>query len=198
MRTLLLAGAASAFLTGAALAETSVEAIGPENEPLLPPVLALTQPSIANTGKPGARTSVGTPLRLDLGSGFKTEVEGSTLTAIDQRLGNLPTGGGISGTGLMFNGLYELTDGAWHLRPYVGAGLGMVDANARILLQTSNDWVTAYQLHGGVTLGFTQKLVGSLEYRWTAGSKPAFMLAGIPAKVDINQHGFFFGMNYKY
>jgi hypothetical protein len=30
------------------------------------------------------------------------------------------------------------------------------------------------------------------------GSKPHFSLAGIPAKLEVNRHGFVVGMNYKY
>jgi opacity protein-like surface antigen len=137
-------------------------------------------------------------LGYDLGSGFKTEIEGITARARKEPFGNLPTGGDIAGTRVMLNGLYEFSDGAWRLKPYVGAGLGLVDANARILGATQNDWVSAYQLHGGVSLGFSQKLMGNVEYRWTMGSKPRFMLAGIPTKVEIDRHGFVIGVNYKY
>ena len=198
MRAWLLAGAASAFLTGNALADTSVAA--PENVPLLPPVLSLSLPSVTNTEKPDSKPLVGVPLKLDLGKGFGTEVESSTLIETGQRFGNLPTTGGVSATSVMFNALYEIRDGAWHFKPYVGAGFGAVDANARALGQTNNDWVSAYQLHGGVSLGFSQKIVGSLEYRWTEGSKPDFAIAGSPLrpKLELSQHTFFLGVNYKY
>jgi opacity protein-like surface antigen len=98
----------------------------------------------------------------------------------------------------MLNGLYEINNGSWHLKPYIGGGLGFIDANPHVLGQTNSQWVTAYQLHGGVQLGFTEKLFGSLEYRWTAGSKPGFYVAGIPTKLNINQHGFTIGFDYKY
>ena len=50
---------------------------------------------------------------------------------------------------------------------------------------------------GGVSLGLTQKLLGSLEYRWTMGSKPHFSLGGIPTKLEVDRHGFVLGVNYK-
>ena len=56
----------------------------------------------------------------------------------------------------------------------------------------------AYQFQGGLNLGFTQKLMGSLQYQWTMGSKPRFSLAGIPTKLEVNRHGFVVGVNYKY
>jgi opacity protein-like surface antigen len=199
MRTWLLAGAASVFLTGSALAETSVSR-GPDNVPLLPPVLSLAQPSVTNAEKPDMKSLVGVPLKLDFGKGFGTEVEGATLTTSNQRLGNLPTSGGVSATSVMFNALYEIRDGAWHLKPFIGGGFGMVDTNSRVLGVTNNDWATAYQLHGGLSLGFSQKIVGNLEYRWTEGSKPDFGIAGSPVrpKFSINSHSVFIGVNYKY
>jgi hypothetical protein len=42
-----------------------------------------------------------------------------------------------------------------------------------------------------------KKLFGSIEYRWTSGSKPGLFVAGIPAKLDVNQHGFSIGFDYK-
>jgi opacity protein-like surface antigen len=74
----------------------------------------------------------------------------------------------------------------------------MIDVNEHILGVTRDVWATAYQLRGGVALGFTQKLVGSLEYRWTDGSKPSFSLAGIPTKLEVDRHSFVVGFNYKY
>jgi opacity protein-like surface antigen len=192
MRKWLSTGVLLACIAGQAHAETSYVP-----GPLLPPVLSLNQPdlTVANAVTPVSGAPV---LGYDLGGGFKTQIEGITALARKQPFGNLPAGGDIAGSSIMLNGLYELSDGAWHLKPYVGAGLGLVDANARILGATQNDWVSAYQLHGGVSLGFTQKLMGNVEYRWTMGSKPRFMLAGIPTKVEIDRHGFVIGFNYKY
>jgi opacity protein-like surface antigen len=74
----------------------------------------------------------------------------------------------------------------------------IIDVDEQILGVTRGDWDAAYQLRGGVALGFTQKLVGSLEYRWTDGSKPSFSLAGIPTKLEVDRHSFVVGVNYKY
>ena len=74
----------------------------------------------------------------------------------------------------------------------------MIGLNQRILGISGSDWVSAYQLRGGVTLGFNQKLLGSLGYQWSMGSKPHLSLAGIPTKVEIDRHGFVLGINYKY
>jgi opacity protein-like surface antigen len=84
------------------------------------------------------------------------------------------------------------------MKPYVGAGFGMIDVNQHVLGASGNNWSTAYQVRGGVSLGLTQKLLGSLEYRWTMGSKPHFSLGGIPTKLEVDRHGFVLGVNYKY
>jgi len=107
-------------------------------------------------------------------------------------------GAGLSTTTVMLNGLYEFSGDGWHMKPYVGAGFGMIDVNERVLGANGTDWTTAYQVRGGVTMGLTQKLLGSFEYRWTMGSKPHFSLAGIPTKLEVDRHGFVLGFNYKY
>ena len=199
MRRWWLFGAALSFLAGTASAETSGSYVNADNALLPPPAVALVQPDIIQTASLEPRNSFGTVYGHDLGNGFKTEIQGVTARAADEHLANLPVGGsGIVATSVMLNGMYEFSDGAWRMSPYVGAGFGVVDSNARVLGATSNDWVSAYQLQGGINLGFTQKLAGSLEYRWTMGSRPHFSLAGIPAKLEVNRHGFVVGMNYKY
>ena len=60
------------------------------------------------------------------------------------------------------------------------------------------DQATAYQLRGGVTVGVTQKLFGGFEYRWTNGSRPYSSLTGVPAKLEVNNHGFLAGVNYHF
>jgi opacity protein-like surface antigen len=199
MRGWWLFGAALSFLVGTASAQTSGGSyVNADNPVLLPPAVTLAQPDITQVASLESR-SFGTAYGYDLGNGFKTEIQGVTARAGSEHLANLPAGGsGIAATSVMLKGMYELSDGAWRMSPYVGAGLAMLDANARILGATNNDWVSAYQLQGGVNLGFTQKLAGSLEYRWTMGSKPHFSLAGIPAKLEVNRHGVVLGMNYKY
>src|ERR1700680_2416815 len=116
--TWLLAGVASTFLTGNALAETSVVLFGSDNIPLLSPVLSLTQPSVTNVDKPDIQTLVAVPLKFDLGRGFQTQVEGSAVTGTGPRLGNLPTGA-VSATSVMFNALYDVQGGSWRFKPFV-------------------------------------------------------------------------------
>ena len=103
-----------------------------------------------------------------------------------------------AGAPVTLNGLYEFSDGAWRMKPYFGAGFGPTDTNGRLLGIGDSDRLAAYQLRGGIALGFTQKLIGSLEYRWSMGSKPNFLLAGVPTKVELDRHGFVVGFNYKY
>jgi len=156
-------------------------------------LLFLSGSALAQTAGSGV-TSNRAVLDYDLGHGIRTELEGLTPRAGAARLAS----GGLTASSLMLNGLYEFSDGAWHMKPYVGAGFGMIDVNARIQGLNGNDWATAYQFRGGISLGFTQKLFGNVEYRWTMGSKPRFSLGGIPTKLEIDRHGFTVGVNYKY
>ncbi len=62
--------------------------------------------------------------------------------------------------------------------------------------------------HGTVTpaeMGFIQPniwptggLLGGLEYRWTNGSKPYLSLAGIPAKLELDNRRVLLGVNYHF
>ncbi len=198
MWRMVLNGAALAFVTGSAFAEAD----GPNAavggglnflDPLPSQASALFQPAPIGNGK-----SYGAVYGFDLGNGFKTEVEGvgSLSEPADPRL--LPLTGNLNTSRVALKGLYEFTNGDWHIKPYLGAGFGFTDLNARMLGIAGSDWTADYQLHGGVSLGFTQKLIGSLEYRWTMGSKPNFALAGIPTKLEIDRHRLVLGFNYKY
>jgi opacity protein-like surface antigen len=198
MRRWWLFGATLSFLAGTASAQTNGSSYVNADPVLLPPAVTLAHPDSPQIASLESR-AFGATYGYDLGSGFKTELQGLTARAVSEHSSNLPMGSGdISGTSIMLKGVYQFSDGAWHVSPYIGAGLGMMDANARILGATSDDWISSYQVQGGINLGFTQKLVGSLEYRWTMGSRPHFSLAGIPAKLEVNRHGFVLGMNYKY
>lgn len=196
MRSLLLSPVCFVIMISGAAAETSIVNYSQGSDTvLLPPVGAISQPALSHTG---LSDKTGGSLSLKLGR-FSTELEGSAIPAPDQhQIGNLPTGGNTAATSLMLNGLYEINNGSWHLKPFVGGGFGYVDGNSQVLGQTQTDWQKAYQLHGGVQIGFSEKLFGAVEYRWTNGSKPGFFVAGIPAKLDISQHGFTVGFDYKY
>jgi opacity protein-like surface antigen len=198
MRSWVIAGIGVAFLTGNALSQSSGTYVTNEIGSFLPSTLNAAQSSISQsesrfTGKP-YRSAYG----YDFGNGFKTEIEDLSSNAASERLGGLAASGNLTTTRVTLKGMYELSDGVWRVKPYVGAGLGMIDVNEQILGVTRDDWAAAYQLRGGVSLGFTQKLVGSLEYRWTDGSKPSFSLAGIPTKLEVDRHSFVVGVNYKY
>ena len=193
-----LFGAALSFLTGTASAQSSGSYVYADNAVLLPPAVTLAQPDSSQIVSLESR-SFGTAYGYDLGNGFKTEIQGVTARAANGHLTNLPTGGSdIAATSVMLKGMYEFSGGAWHMSPYVGAGFGVVNANAGVLGATRNEWIGSYQVGGGLNLGFTQKLVGSLEYRWTMGQKPHFSLAGLPTKLEVSRHGFVIGFNYKY
>ena len=198
MRRWWLTVAVLSFLAGTASAETSGSYVDADTPVLLPPVASLAQLDVARTASLEGPSSFGTSFGYNLGNGFKTEIQGVTTRAPNEHFANLPAGGDIAATSVMLKGMYEFSDGAWRMSPYVGAGFGVANANARILGATNNEWTGTYQFQGGLNLGFTQKLMGSLEYHWTMGSKPHFSLAGIPTKLEVSRHGFVLGVNYKY
>jgi opacity protein-like surface antigen len=193
MRRWWLTGAALSFLTGAASAETSGSYVNADTQVLIPPAFTLAQPDFSQIASLESRNSFGTVYGYNLGNGFKTEIEGVTTRA-PGGFANLPAGGGIVATSVMLSGIYEFSDGDWHLSPYVGGGFGMMEANARVPLPVNNAWVGAYQVRGGFSLGLTERLIGTLEYRWTIGSTPLFSLANI----EVSRHSFVIGVHYRY
>ncbi|HXJ02919.1 MAG TPA: outer membrane beta-barrel protein [Micropepsaceae bacterium] len=187
-----------AFLSGAASAQVPGPYATTYNVSLLSSPLGVQQSAAPQTESFGFGNSHGAALGYDFGNGFKTQIESFSSNAASNRFAGLAAGGNLTTARVMLKGIYEFSDGAWHVKPYIGAGFGMTDVNQHIAGLTYNDWTTAYQVRGGVTLGFTQKLVGSLEYRWTDGSKPTFAVAGVPTKLEVDRHGFTLGINYKY
>ena len=130
------------------------------------------------------------------GGGFRAEFE-----AIEERLaipgiGMTPIGD-LKATRLMLSGLYELDRGAWRLKPYVGAGIGVIDVSQRLLGHEQTTILPDFQFKGGVKYSITQKLFGSLEWRWSHGSKPTFALAGVPTKFLLKGEGFLVGVTYR-
>ena len=192
------AAAAFALLSGSAIAQTSDNYAEAKNGLVLTSTLNTAQPSNSPVQQFEAGNSRATAYSFDLGKGFKTEIEGLSSSATSARLGGIAAGGNLTSARVMLKGMYEFRDGEWRMKPYVGAGFGVVDVNEHVFGISRNDWAGAYQLRGGVTLGFTQRLLGSLEYRWAMGSKPHFSLAGIPTKLEVDRHGFTLGINYKY
>src|SRR5438105_1183882 len=190
LRHLLLSSALISLLSGAAQAQIASLSVSEGNSVLLPPVASVTQPSLSRSEAVDVRSG---QVNLSLGSHFSTQIEGSAIGGREAT--NLPTPGGPTATSVMLNGLYEISNGSWHLKPYVGGGFGFIDTNAHVLGTTDSQYETAYQLHGGVQVGLTEKLVGSLEYRLTGGVMPPGLK---PTKLNVNSHGFSIGFKYTY
>jgi len=125
-------------------------------------------------------------------AGFRTEFE-----ALDATLDIPSAVGNLNATRLLLSGLYEFSSGGWRLKPYVGAGVGVMDVSARLLGHEQSSIGTDIQFKGGVNFNITQKLLGSFEWRWSHGSKPTFALGGIPTKFQLKRGGFLIGVNYK-
>jgi opacity protein-like surface antigen len=197
----LLAVAVFGLLSGGARAQTSDADVNPGGGIFLASALNIIS-TPAGQNSPAETLTTGSSYSasydFDLGNGFKTEIEGLSAGATATRLGGLAASGNLTGTRVTLKGMYEFRDGEWRVKSFLGAGFGMIDVNEHVLGLAQNDWAGAYQLRGGVTLGFNQKLLGSLEYQWAMGSKPHFSLAGIPTKLEVDRHGFVLGVNYKY
>jgi hypothetical protein len=127
--------------------------------------------------------------------GFRTELEAFEESLDLSGVGVTPVG--LRASRLMLSGLYEFSSGAWRMKPYVGAGFGVMDVNARLLSHEETMILGDIQFKGGVNFNFTQKLLGKLEWRWSHGSKPTFAFAGIPTKFQLKRGGFLVGVNYK-
>jgi opacity protein-like surface antigen len=192
MPRLLLACLSVVLITSEAAAETASVSVSQGDSILLPPVASISQPTLSRSEASETRSSA---INLSIGDHFSTQLEGAAISVpgVTHPLSNLPNPGEVSATSLMLNGLYEFSNGTWHLKPFVGGGFGYVDANARVLGATTNDWQRAYQLHGGVEVGLAQKLIGSVEYRFTS------VLGGLkPTKFNLNSHGVSIGFKYQY
>jgi len=125
--------------------------------------------------------------------GFRTEIETVEAGFSIPGEGMTPAGT-IKAKRLMLSGLYELSGSAWRLKPYVGAGIGVIDSTSQLLGQQENAIVPDVQFKGGVKYNITQKLLSSLEWRWSHDSEPTF---GIPTKFPLKRDGFLVGVSYK-
>jgi opacity protein-like surface antigen len=129
-------------------------------------------------------------------SGFRTEFETVEVTLTIPGEGMTPVGN-MKATRLMLSGLYEVSGGTWRMKPYVGAGVGVIDISSRLLGREETAIIPDFQFKGGVKYNITQKLLGSFEWRWSQGSKPTFAFAGVPTKFQLKRGGFLLGVNYK-
>ena len=191
-RILAIVGAVFLGTIGVACAETVVPPSETNIAIDLTPAWLL--PHSGNDGqlsKESARSS-----DRDSTGGFRTEVEAINESVAIPGQGMTPVGS-LSATRVMVSGLYELDGGAWRLKPFVGAGFGVMDLNTILLGREQTSLATDVQFKGGVNFNITQKLLGSFEWRWSHGSKPTFALGGVPTKFQLKRGGFLLGVNYK-
>jgi len=160
------------------------------------PDLNLVRLGLIQSSGVTAREALGGGIGYNFGNGFRAEIAGLTSRpAADQAY--TPALGSISSTTILLRGLYAFNgDGAFS--HYIGGEFGVMDVNRRLSGLQSNDWTASYQVRGGVKYSISQKLFGSVEYRWTDGEKPHFSVSGVSTKVEFPSHGFLVGMNYKF
>jgi opacity protein-like surface antigen len=190
-RILALVGAVFFGTIGVACAETAAPLSGTTAISLAPAWLLPHSGNDGQLSKESARSGD----RLSTG-GFRTEVEAINESVAIPGQGMTPVGS-LSATRVMVSGLYELDGGAWRLKPFVGAGFGVMDVSTILLGHEQQSLATDVQFKGGVNFNITQKLLGSFEWRWSHGSKPTFALGGVPTKFQLKRGGFLIGVNYK-
>ena len=190
-RVLSIVGALFFCTIGVANAEPIAPFSGASIVELTPPWLLGASSSDGQLSKESARAGD----RI-LNGGFRTEVEALDEAVAIPGSGMTPVGS-LRAQRVMVSGLYELDGGAWRLKPFVGAGIGVMDVSTRLLGHEQTEFATDVQFKGGLNFNITQKLLGSFEWRWSHGSKPTFALAGVPTKFQLKRGGFLIGMNYK-
>src|SRR5262249_25392168 len=132
----LLVGGAVVLLTGPAWAQVAGPYLASKGNFYIPSDIA--QAGSMQIERFGPGRTFGTAYGYDFGNGFKSEIEGLTRSESTEPRSNLPAAGGISTTSVMLNGLYEIRDGAWQIKPFVGLGFGWTDVNSRILGVNNN------------------------------------------------------------
>ena len=190
-RILALVGAVFLGTIGVANAETIAPFSGTTTITLTPAWLLPHSDNDGQLSKESARSSD----RMSTG-GFRTEFEAITEATVIPGQGITPVGN-VSATRVMVSGLYELDGGAWRLKPFVGAGFGVMDISTILLGHEEQSFATDVQFKSGLNFNITQKLLGSFEWRWSQGSKPTFALGGVPTKFQLKRGGFMLGMNWK-
>jgi opacity protein-like surface antigen len=97
---------------------------------------------------------------------------------------------------IALKGLYEFSGGTWRIAPFAGLGVGAIDFGERMRAPATNDWVSGYQFTSGISIGFTQKLIGNFGYRWSYGEKGHFGFGSVPAKVELGTNRILVGLDY--
>ena len=189
-KTLSLAAALSVVGTNLALAQSSL-AGGSRAAHAISAVFVMSD--VAQKSALGASSSYSYPI----GSSFGAELETLSSLTHGLRAADLISGQYATSSQLVLNGFYEINRGQ-RMKTYFGAGFGMMDANEKLLGNRDADWVTSYQVHSGISVGLSKKLIGGLEYRWAMGSMPHLSVAGIPAKLEVKRHGVVVGLNYHF
>ena len=190
-RVLALAGVIFFETFGAANADQVLALSGTASIGLTPAWLLPASSADGQLSKESARSG-------DVSStgGFRTEIEAIDEAVAIPGQGMTPVGS-LRAQRVMLSGLYELNGGAWRLKPFVGAGIGIMDVSTRLLGREQTEFATDIQFKSGLNFNITQKLLGSFEWRWSHGSKPTFAFAGVPTKFQLKRGGFLLGVNYK-
>jgi opacity protein-like surface antigen len=191
-RVLAFAGALISSMTGEALADPGANFLETSTTTRLTTASLLPHSSTdEQLSKESARS--GDPEEK---GGFRTELEAIEANLDIPGAGLTPVGN-VKATRLMLSGLYEFSSGGWRLKPYVGAGVGVIDFSARLLGHEEETIIPDFQFKSGVKMAITQKIFGSFEWRWSHGSKPSFALGGVPTKFQLKRGGFMLGVNWK-
>ena len=190
-RVLALAGAIFFWTFGGAYADEVRASYAPTKIGVTPAWLLPASSADGQLSKESARSG-----DQESTGGFRTEIEAIDESVAIPGQGMTPVGS-LRAQRVMLSGLYELNGGAWRLKPFVGAGIGLIDISTILLGHEQIEFATDIQFKSGVNFNITQNLLGSFEWRWSHGSKPTFAFAGVPTKFQLKRDGFLLGVNYK-
>ena len=97
----------------------------------------------------------------------------------------------------MGNGYFDIPTQS-PLRPYVGVGLGFANIDLEVdsggFTTNENDWVTAFQLMGGIGYEISPKATLTFGYRYFTTSDPDY----IGFSTEYSSHDFLFGARFRF
>ena len=93
-------------------------------------------------------------------------------------------------------GFVDTNDGGW-IAQRITADQFMQEQQDRRLGIMQATPGSAQRPPDGPKFDITGKIIGALQYHWTAGQKPELGLKGIPIRAKIKTNGVYFGFTYR-
>jgi hypothetical protein len=98
--------------------------------------------------------------------------------------------------GRSLSGFVDMNDGGW-ISQRMTADQFMQDQQDRRLGIMHSTPGSPQAPPDGPKFDITGKIIGALQYHWTAGQKPELGWRGLPIRAKIRTNGFYFGFTYR-